>query len=249
MNELYIKRILLKEDGERTEDYPFCLPVLRAFRGLELESPVTFLVGENGTGKSTLLEAVAVAYGFNAEGGSRNFTFSTRTTHSGLYRFLDLVKGPYRARDGYFLRAESFYNVASNIDELDEQTAFSPRLVDAYGGRSLHCQSHGESFFSLMQNRFRGQGLYLLDEPEAALSPVRQMSLLTLMAQLVAEGSQFLIATHSPILTAFPGAVIYQLDERGLRKTPYRETEHYCLTRRFLEHPEQMARELTRPVE
>lgn len=175
-----------------------------------LDTPVTFLVGENGSGKSTLLEAIAVSCGFNAEGGTRNFTFSTRATHSELGEYITVAKRRY-PRDGFFLRAESFYNVATNIDEMDEEPSFSPRLIDSYGGVSLHSQSHGESFLALVQNRFGGEGLYLLDEPEAALSPTRQLTLLGEMHQLVERNSQFIIATHSPILMAYPGARIYEL--------------------------------------
>ena len=206
---------------------------------LALNAPVAFLVGENGSGKSTLLEAIAVACGFNAEGGTRNFTFSTRETHSQLGEYLTVAKRRY-PRDGFFLRAESFYNVATNIDEMDEAPSFSPRLIDSYGGVSLHAQSHGESFLALVQNRFGGQGLYLLDEPEAALSPSRQLTLLGEMHRLVERNSQFIIATHSPMLMAYPGARIYLLSEDGIGETAYRETEHYQMTRRFLEDPERM---------
>lgn len=210
---------------------------------LMLDTPVTFLVGENGSGKSTLLEAIAVSCGFNAEGGTRNFTFSTRATHSELGEYITVAKRRY-PRDGFFLRAESFYNVATNIDEMDEEPSFSPRLIDSYGGVSLHSQSHGESFLALVQNRFGGEGLYLLDEPEAALSPTRQLTLLGEMHQLIERNSQFIIATHSPILMAYPGARIYELSENGIASVEYRETEHYQLTRRFLENPERMLRYL-----
>lgn len=211
-----------------------------------LDTPVTFLVGENGSGKSTLLEAIAVSCGFNAEGGTRNFTFSTRATHSELGEYITVAKRRY-PRDGFFLRAESFYNVATNIDEMDEEPSFSPRLIDSYGGVSLHSQSHGESFLALVQNRFGGEGLYLLDEPEAALSPTRQLTLLGEMHQLVGRNSQFIIATHSPILMAYPGARIYELSENGIASVEYRETEHYQLTLRFLENPERMLRYLLEP--
>ena len=207
---------------------------------LRLEKPVTFLVGENGTGKSTLLEAIAAAWGFNPEGGTRNFRFSTARTHAELYRSLVLQRGPRRPRDGFFLRAESFYNVATEIDRLDE---IAP-LKGAYGGRSLHEQSHGESFLALVLNRFSGSGLYLLDEPEAALSPSRLLTLLCEMDALVKRRSQFIVATHSPILMAFPGARLYLLDEEGIRPTDYRETEHYQLTKQFLDCPERMLRYL-----
>lgn len=210
---------------------------------LEFDRPVTFLVGENGIGKSTLLEAVAVACGFNPEGGTRNFSFSTRATHSVLGDYLTPARKRY-PRDGFFLRAESFYNVATNIDEMDEVISASPRLIDSYGGVSLHQQSHGESFLALVQNRFGGEGLYLLDEPEAALSPSRLLTLLAEMDRLVKADSQFIVSTHSPILMAFPNARIYELNENGVRAVAYKETEHYQLTRRFLENPERMLRYL-----
>ena len=209
---------------------------LAAGNRLLLPAPITFFVGENGTGKSTLLEAIAVAAGFNAEGGSRNFHFSTADTHSGLHRYLNLSRGRIPA-DGFFLRAESLYNVATDIDRL---ASGDERFLAGYGGVSLHEQSHGESFLALIQNRFNRQGLYLLDEPEAALSPMRQMSLLVLMHRLAAEGSQFIVATHSPILITCPGACVYQFDEDGIRQVDYRDTEHFQLTRRFLNDPQRM---------
>ena len=208
---------------------------------LEFDRPVTFLVGENGTGKSTLLEAVAAAWGFNPEGGTRNFRFSTEATHSALWKSLTLTRRGF-ARDGFFLRAESLYNVATNIDEVDRAPSLGGRVIDSYGGVSLHRQSHGESFLALVENRFGGEGLYLLDEPEAALSPTRQLSLLALLDELAGRSSQFIIATHSPILMALPGAEIFQLDREGVRAVAYRETEHYQITRRFLENPERMLR-------
>ena len=225
--------------------YPSAVPAVRWLQThrLALDAPVTFLVGENGSGKSTLLEAIAVACGFNAEGGTRNFTFSTRATHSELGEYITVARRRY-PRDGFFLRAESFYNVATNIDEMDEAPSFGPRLIDCYGGVSLHHQSHGESFLALVQNRFGGQGLYLLDEPEAALSPARQLTLLGEMHQLAQRDSQFIVATHSPILMAYPGARIYLLSENGIEPVLYRETEHYQLTKRFLEDPERMLRYL-----
>lgn len=223
-------------------DYSFSLPAVRALARmgrLRLEKPVTFLVGENGTGKSTLLEAIAAAWGFNPEGGTRNFCFSTARTHAELYRALVLQRGARRPRDGFFLRAESFYNVATEIERLE--------LEDAYGGRSLHAQSHGESFLPLVLNRFSGNGLYLLDEPEAALSAARQLALLAALDELVHKSSQLLIATHSPLLLAYPDANIFVLSEHGIEKTPYRQTEPYLLTKRFLDAPERMLGELLGP--
>lgn len=242
----YLRSIELIRDGLDFDAYPFHLPAVRNLDRLEFHPKVTFLVGENGAGKSTLLEAVAVALGLNAEGGSRSFLFSTRRSHSELYEQLRLSKGPRRPNDIYFLRSESFYNVATEIERLDEGGG-GPRIIDAYGGKSLHEQSHGESFYSLFMNRFDGAGLYLMDEPEAALSPTRQMGLLTIIHDLSEWESQFIIATHSPILLAYPDAWIYVLSEEGIVRTPYTETEHYVITRRFLQDPEGMLSILLEP--
>ena len=202
---------------------------------LYFSSDVTFLVGENGSGKSTLIEAIAVAYGYNAEGGSRNFNFSTRNSHSDLCEKITISRKNH-PKDGFFLRAESFYNVASNIDEI--------QATHNYGGISLHNQSHGESFLTLVQERFWGNGLYILDEPEAALSPMKLLTLMAEIDRLVKDNSQFIIATHSPILMAFPNALIYEITEDGIKKTNYKDTEHYQITRRFLENPERMLKYL-----
>lgn len=234
------------DDGIPADSYLYNLPAVRYLleKGkLELDSDVTFLVGENGTGKSTLLEGIAVAFGFNPEGGTKNFSFSTNSTHSELYKHLTVIRSKY-PRDGFFLRAESFYNVATNIDELDSVAASAPSVISSYGGVSLHRQSHGESFLSLVQNRFGGNGLYILDEPEAALSPARLFTLMAEMDRLVRSESQLIVATHSPILMAFPGACIYQLTDSGIERVGYEETEHYQLTRRFLENPEKMLKYL-----
>lgn len=219
-------------------EYPFALPAVKNLTALPFHPKVTFLVGENGSGKSTILEAIAVAYGFNAEGGTKNFNFSSRSTHSQLHQYLKLVKGVKRPRDGFFLRAESFYNVATNIDELDSVSS-GPPLIDAYGGRSLHELSHGESFFAVFQHRFRGNSLFILDEPEAALSPSRQMSMLTRMHDLVNDGSQFIIATHSPIVMAYPDSWIYQIQEE-LRLVKYEKTEHYQIMKAFINDTRKM---------
>jgi predicted ATPase len=223
----YLKRIRLAQRAvEDFNTYPFSLPLVRSLTTVEFDSPVTFFIGANGAGKSTLLEAIAVVLGFNAEGGSRNFNFTTRASHSNLHAFLDIARGTRKPRTGYFLRAESFFNVATEIDQLG-----SDIIAAAYGGRSLHEQSHGESFLTLMVERFTGDGLYLLDEPEAALSPTSQLAALVRIHDLVSQGSQFLIATHSPILMAYPGATIYACAETGINRVAYEDTEHYRITR------------------
>lgn len=179
-----------------------------------------------------------MAFGFNAEGGTRNFSFETNATHSDLYRHLTLTKSAY-PKDGFFLRAESFYNAISYVEAVYEDK-LRAGLPTAYSAHSMHAQSHGESFLALLENRFSGNGIYLLDEPEAALSPSRLMTLMAHIHVLVQQHSQFIIATHSPIMMTYPGAQIYELSESGIRSVDYRETEHYQLTRRFLENPEKM---------
>jgi predicted ATPase len=228
----FVAEIELKRDEvDSFERYPFSLSAVKSLGVMEFHPAVTFLVGENGSGKSTLLEAIAVACGFNAEGGSKNFNFSTRASHSELHRFLRVSRGHPRPRGGYFFRAESFFNVATEIEKLG---------VEGYGDRPLHEQSHGESFLALVMNRFHGHGLYLLDEPEAALSPKRQLAVLTRMHDLVKEKSQFIIATHSPILLAYPDAYIYHFTANGVERVAYEDTEHYRITRSFLTNPERM---------
>ncbi len=225
---------------ERVEDraaYPYGLPAISGFDSIEFHPKVTFLVGENGSGKSTLIEALAVAWGFNAEGGSKNFRFGTFNSHSELHKALRLVRTTRRPRDGFFLRAESYFNVATYVEQLDGG-------LSSYGGKSLHKQSHGESFLALLQNRLGGHGLYIFDEPEAALSPTRQMSMLVRMHDLIAAESQFIIATHSPILMAYPNAWIYQLGPRGLERVDYEDTEHFAITRNFLNRHQDIVRQL-----
>ena len=241
----YVSEIIF-EDNLPKQSYLHALPVVQhlcAHPRLAFDANVTILVGENGTGKSTLLEAIAVACGFNPEGGSRNFQFSTNDTHSALHESLRVVRRAF-PKDGYFLRAESLYNVATNLEQLDRQPAFSRKLIESYGGRSLHKQSHGESFLALVQNRLGGNGLYLFDEPEAALSPMRQLTLLAEIDRLVKANSQLIIATHSPILMAYPGAQIFELSAEGIRAVDWRETEHYRITQRFLDDPARMLRYL-----
>ncbi len=236
----YILSMELRKDKiESFEKYPFCLPAIRNLKELRLHPKVTFIVGENGTGKSTLLEAIAVAYGFNPEGGTRNFNFSSMNTHSELYNYIKLIKGVKRPKNGFFLRAESLYNVASNIDKLDEEDGWLPKIIDSYGGRSLHEQSHGESFLAIFLNKFSGKGLYILDEPEAALSPSRQMSIITRLHELVGQESQFIIATHSPIIMAYPDSVIYEIKE-DFKIVKYENTEHYQIMKTFLNNTQRM---------
>lgn len=235
---LYVLSVSLVRDRVESFDrYPFSIPCIRALKTLKFDPKVTFFVGENGSGKSTLIEAIAVAAGFNAEGGTKNFRFSTRPSESVLHVALRLARGDHRERDGFFLRAESLFNVATQIDELD--------VTSSYGGVSLHEQSHGESFLALALNRFEGYGLYILDEPEAALSPSRQLAFLRIIDELVRKkGSQFIIATHSPILMGYPHATIYLLTGDGFAKVPYEKTEHYQITRGFLEDREEYLRHL-----
>jgi len=247
----YITEVRLKrEDVPSFERYPFCLPAVRHLDVLELHPKITFFIGENGSGKSTLLEAIGVSCGFNPEGGSKNFRFDTRVSHSELHNYLRLVRGVRRPRDGFFLRAESFFNVATEIERLDSEPApGAPPIIKSYGGRSLHEQSHGESFLSLLTHRFGGHGLYLLDEPEAAMSPQRQLAVIARIHDLVRDDSQFIIATHSPILMAYPDALIYLLTPDGIRRIAYQETEHYRVTREFLINPKRMLDILLDPSE
>lgn len=250
MKRRYVDEIIMKRPVDKSS-YLAGLPVVSFLEkngSLPINSDVTFLVGENGTGKSTLIEAIAVACGFNPEGGTKNFSFSTsgegENFHSELWKHIAISRIRY-PKDGFFLRAESFFNTATYIDELDRTPAASPKIIESYGGTSLHEQSHGESFLALVQNRFSGSGLYILDEPEAALSPMRLMILIAELSRLTEQDSQFIIATHSPILLAFPGAEVLQLSDSGIERVSYRDTEHYRVTRRFLENPEKMMKYLT----
>ncbi len=252
LSEQFIIDVKLKR--EKVADfscYPFNLPAVKYLESVRMHPKVTFLVGENGSGKSTLLEAIAVAAGFNPEGGSKNFAFSTRDSHSVLSEYLRLSRGIKKPRDGYFLRAESFFNVATEIEALDVEIEYpaGPKISSYYGERQLHEQSHGESFMALLLNRFSGSSLYLLDEPEAALSPSRQLTMLARMNDLVKQGSQFIIATHSPIIMAYPNAHIYSLLDTGMEQTSYEDTEHYKITKQFLNNYEGMLRQLTNDPE
>jgi predicted ATPase len=223
----YLKEISLRDDLVADENaYPFNIPAVRNLFTLEFHPDVTFFVGENGSGKSTVLEAIAIALGFGAEGGTKNVRFQTADTISPLYQHLRLSRSHRAPKDHYFLRAESFYNVASYMDQVG--------YLEGYGGKSLHQRSHGEAFMTLLTNKLRGNGLYLFDEPEAALSPTRQLAALRAIHQLVGEASQFIIATHSPILLAYPGAKIVLFDGAGMTDVEYEDTEHFAVTRDFL---------------
>lgn len=229
----FLIRLRLERDKvDSFDEYPFALPALRDLSELNFHPAVTFVVGENGSGKSTLLEAIAAKWDLNPEGGTQNFRFDTRPSLSALHTNITLVKGVRRPKLRFFLRAESFFNVATQIEHLN--------VGDGYGGRSLHEQSHGESFFTLFQERFRDNGFYLLDEPEAALSPQRQLAMIARMHELVRKGSQFIIATHSPIIMAYPNAKILQLSDAGIEEVDYLDTEHYRVTRDFLNRHEMM---------
>lgn len=233
-NELFIKGIKLKKNKiNNFDEYPFNIDIVKNFDELKLESPVTFFVGENGIGKSTFIEAIAIACGLNPEGGTQNFKFNTNNTHSNLYEYISLNKFDVPTTK-YFLRAESFYNVLTEIERLD---------ASIYYGGNLHKCSHGEAYIKLIQNRFSNNGLYILDEPESALSPIRQMTLLTLIDELVKNGSQFIIATHSPILIAYKNGIIYDLNN-NFQKVDYKDTEIYQVYKMFLENPEKMQDEL-----
>jgi predicted ATPase len=221
--------------------WPWSLPAVKALRTpLGLDERATILVGENGSGKSTIVEALAVALGMNAEGGSNHMRFSTRPSHSALHETLRIARTVERPRTRYFLRAESFYNVASAVEQNSD-------AARAHGQQSLHEQSHGESFLSLVFERFGPNGLYLLDEPEAAMSPQGLLTLLQRLHQLADQGSQFVIATHSPILLAFPDAKVVLLDQAGLRPIAWDETEHVRVMRGFLDAPSSYLHHLLTP--
>ena len=245
LSDQYLIEVILKRDKiENFSKYPFSLNAFRDLDRLRLHPKVTFFVGENGSGKSTLLEAIAVANGFNPEGGSRNFGFSTRDSHSTLDQYIRCSRGIKKPRDGFFLRAESFFNVATEIEALDEEPLGGVPIIESYGGQSLHEQSHGESFLALLMKRFSGNSLFFLDEPEAALSPSRQLSMICRMHELTSQNSQFVIATHSPILMAYPEADILVLGDEGLKKTAYEDTEHFQVMKSFIDNREGMLKHL-----
>ncbi|MFC4409682.1 AAA family ATPase [Chungangia koreensis] len=232
---------MLSERIETEKKYPFTIPTIRNLHEVVIENRVTFFVGENGSGKSTLLEAIADQAGFNTAGGSRDHTYDVHASESHLGNYIRLSWAPKTA-NGFFMRAESFYHFASHIDQLERE---EPTGYSRYGGRSLHEQSHGESFLSLFLNGFNSNALYLLDEPEAALSPQRQLTFLRIIHELVEkEDCQFIIATHSPILLGYPSADIYSFDDEEIHKIDYEMTEHYQITKYFLDHRERFLKEI-----
>ena len=229
----FIRGIRL-EDKTSGGKYPFSIPAVKDIEKVEFESPVTFFVGENGTGKSTITEAVAVAAGFSAEGGTKNYNFSTEDSTSRLFEDMTLIRGADREKYGYFLRAESFYTAANYSEKGTFGLGGHPMPI-LFGGKHIHHQSHGEAFLAIV-NSFR-PGLFIFDEPESALSPQRLLQLISHINELVKQGSQFIIATHSPILLAYPSSTIYQLTESGIEKLGYENIEHVKLTRDFLNSP------------
>lgn len=227
----YIKSLFFKdEDTKNKNGYPYNIPAIRQCEEIKFHPDVTFLIGENGSGKSTLLEAIAIAYGFNPEGGTKSAQFEVHNTHSSLHEEIKLSKSFKIPGDAYFLRAESFYNVATKAEEFG--------VLKSYGGKSLHEQSHGEAFLATLMHKLTGNGLYILDEPEAALSPARQLTAISLIHELVLQDSQFIIATHSPIIMAYPNATIYELSAEGIRQVDYKKTDHYLITKSFLDNPD-----------
>ncbi len=234
--ELFIRGLRIDWDRVSPDSYLRKIPAIAAVKTLSFHAPVTFFVGENGSGKSTLLEAVAIAYGFNPEGGTRNYRFSTFDSHSELCEAISLIKGVYRPGWGYFLRAESFYNVATADDEYGREIGGVPH--------HFHEKSHGESFLALAQDNFRPNGVYLLDEPEAALSPQRQLALLFEISECAKEGSQFIAVSHSPILLGLPGAEIWSFDGGAVHPCAWEDTDSYRITKMFVNSRRQVLHSL-----
>jgi predicted ATPase len=250
--ELLINHFTLKNSEELkrdklviTDDYPFSIPVIKNFKKIEFRKPVTFFVGENGSGKSTLIEAFSNCCGFNAEGGSRNFKFSTRSTDSTFYKYLNIGHSVgFPVFDGYFLRSETLYNLASDIETLDPRVDKTWEIPGDYGEKPLHEQSHGESVLSLLENRITKKGLYIFDEPETGLSIKNLFALLAIINDLTKIQSQFIICTHSPILLASPNSEIYEIINGCLQKAKYEETDCYNLSKYFLMNYKEMLNKL-----
>lgn len=233
----YLRSININAPDDARQKYPFSIPAIESLRTLDFHPDITFFIGENGSGKSTLLEAIAAVMRIGAQGGTGNFFLKDAGGSSELEQYIKARRSYINPKDRYFLRAESFYNIATYLEVLaDDPDAWTDRekVFRRYGGKELHRQSHGESFMSLLVNAIRGNGFYIFDEPEAALSPSRQLAAMVRIQDLVRKQSQFIIATHSPILMSFPGARIYLMDEAGCRQVAFEETEHYKVTRDFL---------------
>lgn len=238
---IFLRAIRNEHVPSADDGYPFNLPIVRNLKTLEFSKSVTYIVGENGSGKSTLLEAIANLLGLNAEGGSKNFNFRTQETHSSLYEELRAVRADLSYRNAFFFRAESFYNVASEVDRIAREDR---SMLDSYGGISLHEQSHGESFMSLFTNRLKSKGLYIFDEPEAALSYMNQLRFLVWMKEAVSAGSQIIISTHSPVILAYPDAEIFVAEEGTLKTTTYDECYIYRDMLAFITNKDLVIREL-----
>ena len=242
------KLTLLRERVQDWEIYPFSVPAIRGLGELPFRSRISFFAGENGTGKSTLLEAIAAHYGFGREGGNRNFRNDTTESNHSIDPLVKALRLSFDKKTGagFFLRAESFFNTASHIDKLDEEPGAGPPISTFYGGRSLHTRSHGETFFTLLDLKFRRDGLFLLDEPEAALSPQRQLSFLVLIHDVLRQfkDAQFIISTHSPVLLAYPKAQILSFDEGRIQEIDYVQTGSFQVAHRFLNHRDQFLEEL-----
>lgn len=239
--ELIISKVEL--DRKKVKDfnkYPFNIEIINNFKQIEFKKNVTFLIGENGIGKSTFIEAIAIYLGLPSEGGTQNFMFSTNNTSSDLYKYLK-IRLDNKPKTKFFLRAESFYNFSTEVQRLVEEDGYL-ELYNSYGG-NLHKFSHGESFLNLVKNRFSDNGLYILDEPEAALSPTRQMSLLCLIDELAKKGSQFIISTHSPILISYRDGEILDLND-DFKKIKYEDTDIYRIYKSYLDDPYQMQKRL-----
>ena len=236
---IFLRAIRNEHVPSKDDSYPFNLPIVRNLKTLEFSKSVTYIVGENGSGKSTLLEAIAILLGLNAEGGSKNFNFRTQETHSSLYTELRAIRADLGYKNAFFFRAESFYNVASEVDRIADS-----RMLDSYGGVSLHEQSHGESFMALFTNRLKNKGLYIFDEPEAALSYINQLRFLVWMKDAVSQGSQIIISTHSPVILACPDAEIFVAEDGVLNSTSYNDCYIYRDMLAFVTNKDLVIKEL-----
>ena len=235
MNHQFIQSVLFDWDKISDESYLTRIDALYKVKKIDFMKSITLFVGENGRGKSTLLEAIAVAHGFNPEGGTKNYCFSTHDTHSELCNAITIAKGYRKEKWGYFLRAESFYNVATQEEEYADF---------AHPSEEYHNRSHGESFLKMVQNNIQPNGLYFLDEPEAALSPQRQLTLMAEIYRCASDGAQFIIATHSPILLGIPNAEIFSFDNGKIHTCRYEETESYKVTELFINNRKRLLENL-----